>query len=239
MRSHGKGKRISVVTRILEANDRVAQENRLVFRAAGTYVVDLIGSPGSGKTSLLEATLPKLLRDMRIGVIAADIETTLDAQRIAAFGVPVVQATTSAFGGACHVEASTVRQAIAQLNLHDLDLVFVENVGNLVCPAEFDIGQSARVVVFSVTEGEDKPLKYPLAFSTANLAVISKTDILPHLDLNMTALRGHLRQINMGLKWVELSARSGEGVDSWIGWIRQAVSRRSISTAAEGARGIS
>lgn len=220
MKPRGKSKRISLVTGILEANDRVAEENRRIFRTAGTYVIDLIGSPGAGKTSLLEATVPKLADDMRIGVITGDIETTLDAQRIAALSVPAIQATTGAFGGACHLEASTVRQAIDQLDLRGLDLLFIENVGNLVCPAEFDIGQNARVVVLSVTEGDDKPLKYPIAFSTANLAVISKTDLIPHLDLNMTALRGHLRQINMGLGQVELSAQSGDGVDSWIEWIQ-------------------
>jgi hydrogenase nickel incorporation protein HypB len=226
MKSEKKSGRITVVTKILEANDRVAEENRRMFSEAGAYAIDLIGSPGAGKTMLLEATLPALAGLMRVGVIAGDIETTLDAQRISAFNVPVVQATTGAFGGACHLEASTVRQAADQLDLDCLDLVFIENVGNLVCPAEFDIGQGARVVVLSVTEGEDKPLKYPLAFSTADFVVINKADLLPYLDLDMDALRRNLRQVNPKLEWVELSARTGGGLDSWIGWIRDKMDAR-------------
>lgn len=216
-----KGRRISVVTGILEANDRVADENRRMFARTGTCVIDLVGSPGAGKTALLEATLPALAGDARVGVIAGDVETTLDAQRISVFDVPVVQATTGAFGGACHLEASAVRQAADQLGTDGLNLVFIENVGNLVCPAEFDIGQGARVVVLSVTEGEDKPLKYPLAFNTADFVVINKTDLLPHLDMDMIALRRNLRKANPRLNWAELSARTGDGLDSWIAWIRE------------------
>jgi hydrogenase nickel incorporation protein HypB len=217
MKSRKDSKRIDLVTNILEANDRVAQENRRLLAETGTRVVDIIGSPGAGKTRLLEATLPVLTEHMRVGVIAGDIETTLDAERIAVLGIPVVQTTTGAFGGSCHLDASVVRQALEQLNPDGLDLIFVENVGNLVCPAEFDIGQNARVVVLSVTEGEDKPLKYPLAFKTADLIVVSKLDLLPHLDLNMEALRGNLRQINHA--FIELSAQSGEGMPSWTEWI--------------------
>lgn len=216
-----KKEQISVVTRILEANDRVAEENRRMFQKSGTRVIDIIGSPGAGKTMLLEASIPDLASAIRVGVIAGDIETTLDAQRIAAFDVPVVQATTGAFGGSCHLEASTIRQAVDQLDLDGLDLVFVENVGNLVCPAEFDIGHDKRVVVLSVTEGEDKPLKYPLAFRTADLAVINKTDLIPHLDVDMGALRGNLQRVNPQLKWIELSARTGDGVGAWVSWVRE------------------
>jgi hydrogenase nickel incorporation protein HypB len=231
MKSNKKSKRINVVTKILEANDRVAEENRRIFSKAGTYVIDVMGSPGAGKTMLLEAALPILLDGMHVGVIAGDIETTLDAQRIAAFDIPVVQATTGAFGGSCHMEASTVRQAADQLDLNGLDLVFVENVGNLVCPAEFDIGQSARVVVLSVTEGEDKPLKYPLAFRTADLVVVNKIDLIPHLDLDMTLLRRNLQQVKPGLKWVELCARSGDGIMSWVDWIHKAMNESKAPTA--------
>jgi hydrogenase nickel incorporation protein HypB len=219
MKPRKDSKRINLVTNILEANDRVAQENRRLLAESGTRVIDIIGSPGAGKTRLLEATLPALTEHMRVGVIAGDIETTLDAERIAAFDIPVVQTTTGAFGGSCHLDASAVRQALDQLDPAGLDLIFVENVGNLVCPAEFDIGQSARVVVLSVTEGEDKPLKYPLAFRTANLIVVSKKDLLPHLDLDVELLRGNLRQINHA--FIELSARSGEGMSSWIEWVLQ------------------
>jgi hydrogenase nickel incorporation protein HypB len=211
------------VTRILEANDRVAEENRRMFEQARTYVIDIIGSPGAGKTMLLEASIPDLLSSVRIGVIAGDIETTLDAQRISAFEVAVVQATTGSFGGSCHLEASTVRQAADQMDLSGLDLLFVENVGNLVCPAEFDIGHQKRVVLLSVTEGEDKPLKYPLAFRAADLAVVNKTDLIPHLDVDMASLRGHIRQVNPQLECIELSAKTGEGIDSWIAWIRNSI----------------
>jgi len=221
METKQKDGRISVVTGILEANDRVADENRRMFANTGTCVIDLIGSPGAGKTALLEATLPALAGAARVGVIAGDIETTLDAERISVFDVPVVQTTTGAFGGACHLEASTVRQAADQLGMDGLNLVFIENVGNLVCPAEFDIGQGARVVVLSVTEGEDKPLKYPLAFRTADFVVINKTDLLPHLDLDMAVLRRNLGQVNPRLKWAEISARTRDGLDTWIAWIRE------------------
>ena len=221
MKPEKRKEQISVVTRIREANDRVAENNRRMFQGAGTYVIDIIGSPGAGKTMLLEASIPDLVSSMRVGVIAGDIETTLDAQRISAFEVPVVQATTGAFGGSCHLEASTVRQAADQLELDALDLLFIENVGNLVCPAEFDVGHNRRVVVLSVTEGEDKPLKYPLAFRAADLAVINKTDLIPHLDVDMDALRGHIQQVNPQLKWIELSAKTGDGLGLWISWIRE------------------
>ena len=219
MKSQNDNRRINVVTSILEANDRVARDNRRLLAESHTRLIDIIGSPGAGKTRLLEASLPSLIDDLRVGVITGDIETTLDAQRIAAFDLRVVQATTGAFGGSCHLDASTVRQALEKLNPANLDLVFVENVGNLVCPAEFDIGQNARVVVLSVTEGEDKPLKYPLAFRTADLVVISKTDLVPHLNLDMTTLRENVRR--MKPEWIELSAQSGQGVSSWIEWIRR------------------
>jgi hydrogenase nickel incorporation protein HypB len=220
MVAHKKGEKISVVSKIL------AEENRERFRAAAVAVIDIIGSPGAGKTALLEATLPRLAREMAVGVIVGDISTTRDAERIAATGVPVVQITTDAFGGACHLEASTIRQALDHVSLEKLDLLFVENVGNLVCPAEFDLGQDRRAVVLSVTEGEDKPLKYPLAFREASVVVVSKIDLLPHLTYDMAALRANLKQIQPGREWCELSARTGEGMDAWLEWIRKAMTSR-------------
>jgi len=216
-------KRISVVTDILNANQRVAQENRKRFSGAGVCVIDLIGSPGSGKTALLEATIPLISDQLRIGVIEGDMSTSLDAERIASCNVPVVQITTNSFGGACHLEASTIRQALDDMALEDLDLLFVENVGNLVCPAEFDIGQNERVLVFSVAEGEDKPLKYPLAFREADLVVVNKMDLVPHLSTDLPAIRGNLKQINPQLEWKEVSARVGSGVDTWVEWVCSAV----------------
>jgi hydrogenase nickel incorporation protein HypB len=216
--THAEGnRRIDVVTNILEANDRVAEQNRRLLSSSAVCAIDIMGSPGAGKTKLLEATLPAILEDTRVGVITGDIETTLDAERIAALGVPVVQATTGAFGGSCHLDASAVRQSLEKLNIEELDLVFVENVGNLVCPAEFDVGQNARVVVLSIAEGEDKPLKYPLAFKKADLVVVSKTDLAPHLDFDMDELRRILRMVNP--RYLELSARSGEGLRPWREWV--------------------
>jgi hydrogenase nickel incorporation protein HypB len=198
----------------------VAAENRRRFADAGVRVIDVMGGPGAGKTTLLEATLPRLSAGVRVGAIVGDIATTRDAERLARADIPVVQVTTESFGGSCHLEASTIRQALDQLPLEELDLLFVENVGNLVCPAEFDLGQHARAVVLSVTEGEDKPLKYPLAFRTADLVVVGKVDLLPHLDLDLEGLRGNLRRIVAGGRWIELSARSGTGLDAWLDWVR-------------------
>ena len=220
MQSAGDKKRFNIVTRILAANDRVAEQNRQRFAAAHVHVIDLIGSPGSGKTALLEATIPLLAAEMRVGVIEGDIATSRDAERIEALNIPVVQITTDSFGGACHLEASTVMQTLDLLPLQDLDLLFIENIGNLVCPAEFDIGQSARVVVLSITEGEDKPLKYPLAFREANVVVVNKMDLSQYLCPDMDALRENLKRANPKVKGIELSARAGTGLEPWIDWIR-------------------
>jgi hydrogenase nickel incorporation protein HypB len=223
MQIRGKKERISVVTKVLAANDRVAAQNRQRFAEANVYVIDLIGSPGSGKTALLEATIPMLPAGIRVGVIEGDISTTRDADRIAALNIPVVQITTESFGGSCHLEASTVGHALDHLPLSELDLLFIENVGNLVCPAEFDIGQSARAVVLSITEGEDKPLKYPLAFREANLVIVNKMDLAPYQQPDMEALRGNLQRVNPKIAWMELSARARTGFEPWIAWIRNII----------------
>jgi hydrogenase nickel incorporation protein HypB len=212
-------RRVGLVTRILKANDRIAAANRERFAQAGVCVIDIIGSPGAGKTALLEATLPRLAGRLRAGVVVGDIATTRDAERLAACGVPAVQITTESFGGTCHLEAGTVATALDQLEVGALDLLFVENVGNLVCPAEFDLGQHARVVVLSVTEGEDKPLKYPVAFQTTDLALISKTDLVPHLGCDLSLLRDNLRLVNPAGQYLELSARTGDGIDAWVSWL--------------------
>lgn len=222
MQSVGAKKRIDIVTKILEANERVAEQNRKRFAEANVCVIDLIGSPGSGKTALLEATIPLLATEMRVGVIEGDITTSRDAERVASLDVPVVQITTDKFGGACHLEASTVMQALDFTPLNDLDLLFIENIGNLVCPAEFDIGQSARVVVMSIIEGEDKPLKYPLAFREADLVVVSKMDLAPYQRPDTVALCENLRRVNPRLDWIQVSARAGTGLEPWIKWIRNA-----------------
>ncbi len=215
-----KVKRIPVVARVLEANDRMAGENRKRLAAAGVRAINLISSPGAGKTSLLEASIPKLAPGIRVGVIVGDIATTRDAERIAALGVPAVQITTQAMGGACHLEAAAVGRALEKVDLSKLDLLVIENVGNLVCPAEFDVGEEAKVTLLSVTEGEDKPLKYPMAFRAAGLAVITKTDLIPHLRFDLDALRKNLRKVNPRLPVLELSSQTGRGMDAWLGWLR-------------------
>lgn len=215
----GEGRKINVVTRILAANDRVAEENRKRFADAKVRVINLISSPGAGKTALLEATLGRLKGSKKIAVIVGDIATTKDAERIAKYDVPVVQITTESFGGSCHLEASTIRQALDDIPLNGLDVLVVENVGNLVCPAEFDLGEHAKVSMLSVTEGEDKPLKYPLAFQVADVVVLSKVDLVPHLKIDMDALRANVRQVNPKARIIELSSQSGQGFDAWIDWL--------------------
>jgi len=223
MKSSAKKERIQIVTKVLKANDRVAEQNKQRFAQAKVFAVDVMGSPGSGKTALLEATIPLLVPDIRVGVIEGDISTSRDAERIAVFDVPVVQITTESFGGSCHLEASTVGQALDEMPLDDIDILFIENVGNLVCPAEFDIGQHARVLVSSITEGEDKPLKYPLAFRVANLVVFNKIDLAPYLGSDMDALRSNLDRVHPNVPCVEMSARAGIGLEQWIAWIRNAI----------------
>jgi hydrogenase nickel incorporation protein HypB len=212
-------KRVPVVARILEANDRMAGEVRKRLAAAGVRAINLISSPGAGKTSLLEATIPKLASRMRVGVVVGDVATTRDAERIAALGVPAVQITTQAMGGACHLEAAAVRLALDRLDLSKLDLLVVENVGNLVCPAEFDVGEEAKVTLLSVTEGEDKPLKYPQTFRVSSLAVITKMDLVPHLRFDLETLRRNLRKVHPKLPVLELSAQTGQGMDAWLDWL--------------------
>jgi len=212
-------KRVPVVARILEANDRMAGEVRKRLAAAGVRAINLISSPGAGKTSLLEATIPRLASRMRVGVVVGDVATTRDAERIAALGVPAVQITTQAMGGACHLEAAAVRLALDRLDLSKLDLLVVENVGNLVCPAEFDVGEEAKVTLLSVTEGEDKPLKYPRTFRVSSLAVITKMDLVPHLRFDLEALRRNLRKVHPKLPVLELSAQTGQGMDAWLDWL--------------------
>lgn len=204
---------------LLAANDRHAQVIRGLLRAHGVFSANLMSSPGAGKTALLEATLKRGLDGFVMGVIEGDIETTADADRIAPFGIQVVQVNTGPFGGDCHLAAPLVAGAIHQLDLHSLDVLVVENVGNLVCPAEFDIGEDAKVVLLSVTEGEDKPLKYPLMFHEASLALVTKTDLLPHLDVDLGTILANIRRVNPSARIIPLSARTGDGLDEWITWL--------------------
>src|SRR5213592_2099986 len=211
--------RIRIVENVLDANDTLARANRDDFDRNGVVVVNLMSSPGSGKTTLLERTV-RDLSGIRVGVLEGDVQGTLDADRLASLHVPVTQINTDpGFGGECHLDANMVRSALGSVPLDDLDLLIVENVGNLVCPAEFRIGEDARVMVCAVTEGEDKPLKYPLMFRTCELVLINKVDLLPHLELDVERLLRNLDAVNPGVERILTSARTGEGVEELRAWL--------------------
>ena len=213
-------RKIRVVRRVLDVNDQIAQQNREHFAEHRLFVLNVMSSPGSGKTTLLEKTIPLLAPDIRSAVIVGDICTTNDADRLAVSGAPVVQINTDEFGGDCHLAAHVIASAAQGMDFTAVDLLIIENVGNLVCPAEFDIGEDARAVVLSVTEGEDKPLKYPLMFRQCEAAVLNKTDLLPYLDFDCRAAVDNIHQIHPDMPVFKLSAKSGEGLDNWIQWIR-------------------
>jgi hydrogenase nickel incorporation protein HypB len=213
--------RISVLERIFGENDHAAADNRALFDAHGIRTVNLMSSPGAGKTSLLVHTLQHL-RDVgvRAGVIEGDIETSIDADRLTGLGAQVSLLNTgNGFGGECHLDAPMVAKALVALDLHALDLVLVENVGNLVCPAEFDVGAHESVMVYAITEGEEKPLKYPVMFRSVSVVLVNKMDLLPHLDFDLDQFRRHLAQVNPTVLVFEVSARSGEGLDAWHTWL--------------------
>jgi hydrogenase nickel incorporation protein HypB len=211
---------------VLDANDALAQANRADFDRAGTFVVNVMSSPGSGKTTVLERTLERITADTRVGVLEGDVRTSLDAERLERFGIPVVQINTAGgLGGSCHLDANMVRHALPQLPLEGLELLIVENVGNLVCPAAFKLGEDCCVMVFSVTEGEDKPLKYPQMFRAVSLVLINKIDLLPHLDFDMAKFERYLDDVNPGVERMWISARTGEGIDAWCSWLRACTGR--------------
>src|SRR4051795_4507103 len=218
--------RVRVVEDALDANNTIARANRDDFDRAGVTVVNLMSAPGAGKTTLLERVVADL-GDVRAGVLEGDVQGSLDADRLASLHVPVVQLNTgSGFGGECHLDANMVRSALPSLPLSDLDLLVVENVGNLVCPAEFRIGEDHRVMVSSVTEGEDKPLKYPLMFRACELVVINKIDLLQHLDFDLAKFLDRLESVHPGVPHLLLSARTGEGVDAFRSWLGERVPAR-------------
>jgi hydrogenase nickel incorporation protein HypB len=214
---------------VLDANATIARANRADFDRGGVAVVNLMSAPGAGKTSLLERALEQP-GEVRIGVLEGDVQGSLDADRLAALHVPVTQINTDpGFGGECHLDANMVRSAIEAVPLDEIDLLVIENVGNLVCPAEFKVGEDARVMVSAVTEGEDKPLKYPLMFRTCELVLINKVDLLPHLDFDLDRFLANLDAVNPGVGHLLLSARSGEGTDAWREWLLELPDRVAAS----------
>ena len=220
--------KVRIVEDALDANNTIARANREDFDRAAVRVVNLMSAPGAGKTTLLEAALSGL-GAIRAGVLEGDVQGSLDADRIAHLHVPVVQLNTgSGFGGGGHLDANMVRSALPELPLAELDLLIVENVGNLVCPAEFRIGEDARVMISSVTEGEDKPLKYPLMFRACELVVINKIDLLPHLDYDLEHFIHHLDSVHPGVPRMLVSARTGEGVEDFCAWLREVAAREAV-----------
>ncbi len=210
---------IKVVRRVLDANDIMAENMRAHFAAHKVFVLNMMSSPGSGKTTTLQKTLARIMPDLRCAVIVGDICTTNDADRLADSGAPVIQINTDEFGGDCHLAAHVVEKAVADLDLDAIDLLIVENIGNLVCPAEFDIGEDKRVVVLSVTEGEDKPAKYPLMFRECDATLLNKIDLLPYLDFDMDLARETISRIHPGMPVFELSAKTEAGFDEWLAWL--------------------
>ena len=208
--------KVKVVTRILEANDRIAEENRKRFEDAGVYVVNLMGAPGAGKTTLLERTIRALKPHIKIGVIEGDIVGSDDAERIGALDVPVVQINT---GGACHLDANMISEVLDELPLKNLDMLIIENVGNLVCPAEFKVGEDKKMMVLSIAEGHDKPLKYPLMFRESSALVLNKIDLLPYMNTDINKVRNDSLALNPDLKIFEVSCANGAGIDAWAQWL--------------------
>jgi hydrogenase nickel incorporation protein HypB len=215
--------KISVVKNILEANDRIAQQNRSLFDEHNLTVMNLMSSPGAGKTSLLERTIQALRKDISLGVIEGDIQSSQDAERIALMEIPVVQINT---GGACHLDGNMIRDTFGEFDLAGLDLLVVENVGNLVCPAEFKVGEDFKAMILSVTEGDDKPAKYPLMFHESSVLLINKIDLLPYVDCTVERIREEALKINPHMTIFEISCKTGEGLDAWYEWLKQEVRNR-------------
>jgi hydrogenase nickel incorporation protein HypB len=224
--------RVRIVEDALDANNTIARANRDDFDRAGVTVVNLMSAPGAGKTTLLERVLGPGLDGVRAGVLEGDVQGSLDADRLAHLHVPVVQLNTDGgFGGECHLDANMVRSALPALPLDELDLLIIENVGNLVCPAEFRVGEDARIMVSSVAEGEDKPLKYPLMFRACELVVINKIDLLEHVDFDLDHFLHHLDAVHPGVAHLLVSARTGEGIDelrSWLSRLPDRVARGAV-----------
>lgn len=217
---------IKVVKKVLGVNDAIAEEIRRLLKEKRVFMFNIMSSPGAGKTMILEKTLSTLKEDFKIGVIVGDICTTRDSERLSKTGVPTVQINTEPFGGDCHLGANLIQPALKELDLDKLELVIVENVGNLVCPAEFEIGEDKKVVVLSIPEGEDKPLKYPLMFRVAHCAIINKIDLEPYLEISRKKFAENIKKINPDITIFEMSAKTGEGFKDWINWLKKEVQKK-------------
>ena len=215
--------KVEVQKNVMQANNELAAILRDKWEKSGTTVLNIISSPGSGKTTLLERTLERLQGKVKAGILVGDIQTENDAMRLSKYGFPVKQIITS---GTCHLEAHMIEKHLPDVDADGLDLLIIENVGNLVCPSSYDLGEDLKVVALSVTEGEDKPLKYPGIFRRAKAAVITKVDLLPFLDFDMNAVREHVHTINPDIHLVELSSKNGEGMDIWVNWLLQKVDEK-------------
>ena len=203
---------------VMQKNDLIAERNRGYFEAKNIFTLNLVSSPGSGKTSLLERTIKEIATENKIFVIEGDQQTLNDAKRIQATGAPVIQINT---GNGCHLDGEMINKAVKELDVSERSILFIENVGNLVCPALFDLGEAKRVVIISVTEGEDKPIKYPNMFMTSDICIINKTDLLPHLDFDIAKLKEYALQVNHHLEFFELSVNTGEGMNDWYQWLKK------------------
>jgi hydrogenase nickel incorporation protein HypB len=219
-------RRIQVVRNVLDANKMVADRMRHKFAHQKIFVLNVMSSPGSGKTTTLIRTLNRLMPDLSCAVIVGDICSTHDADKLSETGAPVVQINTDQFGGECHLAAHVIETAVSAMDLDEIDLLIVENIGNLVCPAEFDIGEDLKVVMLSTTEGEDKPIKYPLMFRVCDAALINKVDLLPYLDLTVEAIQQSILQVHPDMPIFNISAKTGDGFDAWIAWLADLVEKK-------------
>jgi len=217
---------IQVLQNIFEANVQKADEIKKLLQQKKVYMFDIMSSPGAGKTTITDRIINDLIKDYNIALIEGDIETTNDAQRLAKYNIPIVQIETKLFGGACHLESSWILGCLEKFDLDAVDVVIIENVGNLVCPAEFELGDDERVVVLSVTEGEDKPVKYPLMFNSSHTLLINKIDLLPYLDFNMDALLANVKRTNPKMEVHKVSAKTGEGIDGFLKALRSRIKNK-------------
>jgi hydrogenase nickel incorporation protein HypB len=215
--------KVDVEKRIQDENDRIAAQNRKAFAEAGVLVLNIISSPGSGKTTLLESTLDRIGGEMNVLVIEGDVSTERDMDRVRARGAEGIQINT---GGGCHLSAGMIAEVLGGLDLESADVVFIENVGNLICPSTYDLGEDVRMVLLSTTEGDDKPMKYPAIFVEASLAILNKTDLLEHLQFDIEKVAGEIEVLNPGCQILRLSALRGDGMDAWIDWIRAKIAEK-------------